>query len=243
MIDTLPSSAKPIGGSDETRSLSCSMWSRGRSRLSGMGSIRPGASASGRFEALQEPAAGTRVAGAAGRSPLIEELQWIDTETQGVPRQRSSALSSSPAHCYCLTCRPEYRPGWAGARRALHRSKGWCSRSRHPAPRCSSTPFSGTKMRSLAPLKRLLIARTEGNPFFLEESVRTLRRDRRARRSAHERVPACPRAFNDDPDPRYRARGAGCSDRPTRHAESESDCSRRLRSSDAMWSCLVPPGR
>ena len=27
---------------------------------------------------------------------------------------------------------------------------------------------------SLAPLKRLLIARTEGNPFFLEESVRTL---------------------------------------------------------------------
>jgi predicted ATPase len=27
---------------------------------------------------------------------------------------------------------------------------------------------------SLAPLKRLLIGRTEGNPFFLEESVRTL---------------------------------------------------------------------
>src|SRR5262249_61919718 len=27
---------------------------------------------------------------------------------------------------------------------------------------------------SLAPLKQLLIARTEGNPFFLEESVRTL---------------------------------------------------------------------
>src|SRR6516162_638625 len=28
---------------------------------------------------------------------------------------------------------------------------------------------------SLAPLKPLLIARTEGNPFFLEESVRTLK--------------------------------------------------------------------
>jgi predicted ATPase len=27
---------------------------------------------------------------------------------------------------------------------------------------------------SLGPLKQLLIARTEGNPFFLEESVRTL---------------------------------------------------------------------
>jgi predicted ATPase len=27
---------------------------------------------------------------------------------------------------------------------------------------------------ALAPLTRLLIARTEGNPFFLEESVRTL---------------------------------------------------------------------
>jgi predicted ATPase len=27
---------------------------------------------------------------------------------------------------------------------------------------------------SLAPLKQLFIARTEGNPFFLEESVRTL---------------------------------------------------------------------
>jgi predicted ATPase len=26
----------------------------------------------------------------------------------------------------------------------------------------------------LAPLKRLLIARTEGNPFFLEESIRAL---------------------------------------------------------------------
>ena len=35
------------------------------------------------------------------------------------------------------------------------------------------TPLLGSDA-SLLPLKRLLIERTEGNPLFLEESVRTL---------------------------------------------------------------------
>ena len=34
--------------------------------------------------------------------------------------------------------------------------------------------MAGRSPESLQPLKQLLIARTEGNPFFLEESVRTL---------------------------------------------------------------------
>src|SRR6266536_5946790 len=66
--------------------------------------------------------------------------------------------------------RPEYQHGWG--------SKTYYTQLRlDPLPPASAEEFLHALLGddpSLAPLKRLLIARTEGNPFFLEESVRTL---------------------------------------------------------------------
>src|SRR5262249_23612452 len=66
--------------------------------------------------------------------------------------------------------RPEYQHGWG--------SKTYSTQLRlDPLPPVSAHAFLQALLGddpSLAPLTPLLIARTEGNPFFLEESVRTL---------------------------------------------------------------------
>ena len=66
--------------------------------------------------------------------------------------------------------RPEYQHGWG--------SKTYYTQLRlDPLPPASAEAVLDALLGqdpSLAPLKRLLIERTEGNPFFLEESVRTL---------------------------------------------------------------------
>ena len=65
---------------------------------------------------------------------------------------------------------------------------------------------------SLKPLTHLLIARTEGNPFFLEESVRTLVETGVL---VGERWGLSPGAGPaDHPGPRHRAGGAGGAYRP-----------------------------
>jgi predicted ATPase len=66
--------------------------------------------------------------------------------------------------------RPEYQHGWG--------SKTYYTQLRlDPLPEASADTLLQALLGSdpsLAPLTRLLIARTQGNPFFLEESVRTL---------------------------------------------------------------------
>jgi predicted ATPase len=66
--------------------------------------------------------------------------------------------------------RPEYQHGWG--------SKTYYSQIRiDPLPPESAMEILGSLLgddRALVPLKYFLIARTEGTPFFLEESVRTL---------------------------------------------------------------------
>src|SRR5262245_20139520 len=100
---------------------------------------------------------------------VFEDLHWIDTETQAL---LDSLVESLPtAHILLLvTYRPEYQHGWG--------SKTYYTQLRlDPLPPASAAEVLQALLGddpSLAPLKQLLIARTEGNPFFLEESVRTL---------------------------------------------------------------------
>ena len=69
-----------------------------------------------------------------------------------------------------MNYRPDYRHGWW--------SKTYYTQLRlDPLPPASANTFLLALLGvdpSLAPLTLLLIQRTEGNPFFLEESVRTL---------------------------------------------------------------------
>jgi predicted ATPase len=100
---------------------------------------------------------------------VFEDLHWIDTETQAL---LDSLMESLPTARLLLLVnyRPEYQHSWG--------SKTYYTQLRlDPLPPASAAELLQALLGddpSLAPLKRLLIARTEGNPFFLEESVRTL---------------------------------------------------------------------
>ena len=100
---------------------------------------------------------------------VFEDLHWIDSETQAF---LDSLIESVPTARFLLLVnyRPEYRHGWG--------SKTYYSQIRiDPLPPESAMEVLGALLgddRALLPLKDLLIARTEGTPFFLEESVRTL---------------------------------------------------------------------
>ena len=100
---------------------------------------------------------------------VFEDLHWIDTETQAL---LDSLIESLPTARLLLLVnyRPEYQHGWG--------SKTYYTQLRlDPLPPASANALLHTVLGddpSLAPLTQLLIVRTQGNPFFLEESVRTL---------------------------------------------------------------------
>ena len=100
---------------------------------------------------------------------VIEDLHWIDSETQAL---LDSLVESLPTARLLLLVnyRPEYQHGWG--------SKTYYTQLRiDPLPPESAEELLQALLgsdSSLAPLKQLLISRTEGNPFFLEESIRTL---------------------------------------------------------------------
>ena len=100
---------------------------------------------------------------------VFEDLHWIDAETQAL---LNSLVESLPTARLLLLVnyRPEYQHGWG--------NKTYYTQLRlDPLPPASADEFLQALVGDdpgLEPLKRLLIARTEGNPFFLEESVRTL---------------------------------------------------------------------
>ena len=100
---------------------------------------------------------------------VCEDLHWIDSETQALLDGLVESLPTARL-LLLVNYRPEYQHGWG--------SKTYYTQLRLdplppgvPTPSC--TPCWGMT-RSLAPLTQLLIERTGGNPFFLEESVRTL---------------------------------------------------------------------
>jgi hypothetical protein len=100
---------------------------------------------------------------------VFEGLHWFDTETQAVLDRLVDSLST--ARVFLLTnYRPEYQHG--------RDSKTYYSQFRlDPLPPASAEELLQTLLGhdvSLQSVKPRLAAQTQGNPFFLEESVRTL---------------------------------------------------------------------
>lgn len=99
----------------------------------------------------------------------VEDLHWIDSESQAL---LDSLVQSLPAaRLLVLTdYRPEYEHRWGG--------KTYYTQLRlDPLAPESAEVFLRALLGddpALRPLKQVLIDRTDGNPFFLEESVRTL---------------------------------------------------------------------
>jgi class 3 adenylate cyclase/tetratricopeptide (TPR) repeat protein len=100
---------------------------------------------------------------------VFEDLHWIDAETQAFLDELVDGLAGSPI-LLLLNFRPEYRDHWSG--------KSYYTRLRvDPLPPQGASELLDDllgRSSALQPLRELLIGRTEGNPFFLEESVRAL---------------------------------------------------------------------
>jgi class 3 adenylate cyclase/tetratricopeptide (TPR) repeat protein len=98
---------------------------------------------------------------------IFEDLHWIDGETQALLDGLVESLGSARL-LLLVNYRPEYQHAWG-------------SRTFYSQMRLDALPAEGTGELleallggdpGLAPLKQLLVKR--GNPFFLEETVRTL---------------------------------------------------------------------
>jgi tetratricopeptide (TPR) repeat protein len=100
---------------------------------------------------------------------VVENLHWIDTETQAFLDGLVENLHAARI-LLLVNYRPEYEPGW--------RNKISYTQLRlDPLPPASIEAMLRSLLgddAGLEPLKRCLSERSQGNPFFLEESVRTL---------------------------------------------------------------------
>ncbi|HYB43153.1 MAG TPA: AAA family ATPase, partial [Candidatus Methylomirabilis sp.] len=100
---------------------------------------------------------------------VFEDLHWVDAETQAVLEGLVGSLPG--AHILLLVNhRPEYPHRWDSS--PDHRTQRL-----EPLRDASAAELLDALLgadSSLEPLKQLVVERTDGNPFFVEETVRTL---------------------------------------------------------------------
>jgi len=100
---------------------------------------------------------------------LVADLHWVDAETQSVLDSLAGSLDDAR-----LLVLAEFRPGYR------HKWEGqacWSELRVVPLPEANALALFRALVSpepALAPLERLVLARTAGNPFFLEETVRAL---------------------------------------------------------------------
>src|SRR6185437_16646901 len=100
---------------------------------------------------------------------VFDDVQSYDSLTQSLLDQLVEHLRRARI-LLLVSHRPEYRHGWGG--KSYHRSLHL-----EALPDDSGYAMLAAllgKDARLRPPKQLVLARTEGNPFFIEESVRTL---------------------------------------------------------------------
>jgi class 3 adenylate cyclase/tetratricopeptide (TPR) repeat protein len=100
---------------------------------------------------------------------IFEDLHWIDSETQALLNLLVDGIATAPI-LLLVNYRPEYHHQWG--------NKTYYTQLRlDPLGRESADEMLGELLgdgAELAALKELIIERTEGNPFFMEEMVQAL---------------------------------------------------------------------
>jgi class 3 adenylate cyclase/tetratricopeptide (TPR) repeat protein len=100
---------------------------------------------------------------------IVENLHWIDAATQAVLDSLIEGLPTARL-LLLVNYRPEYQHRWG--------SKTYYTQLRlDPLPAQTAEEILQALLgdaAELQPVRQLLTERTEGNPFFLEESIRTL---------------------------------------------------------------------
>jgi class 3 adenylate cyclase/tetratricopeptide (TPR) repeat protein len=101
---------------------------------------------------------------------VFEDLHWVDAETQALLNGLVESLPTARLLLLLVNYRPEYQHAWGG--------KTYYTQVRLDAlPAANAGELLAALLgpdASMTPLVPLLVARTEGNPFFLEETVRSL---------------------------------------------------------------------
>src|SRR5262249_41460024 len=98
-----------------------------------------------------------------------EDVQWLDAESQAILEVLIDAIADAPV-LLVLTYRDEFTHEWADR-------PHYAQIDIQPLQPSSTEELLENLLgpdASLAPLKAALAAKTGGNPFFLEESVRSL---------------------------------------------------------------------
>ena len=100
---------------------------------------------------------------------IFEDLHWIDEETQELLNLLADSIGTAKI-LLLVNYRPEYSHQW--------NSKTYYTQLRlDPLGRESAEEMLAALLgdgAELTPLKRLIIEKTEGNPFFMEETVQVL---------------------------------------------------------------------
>jgi class 3 adenylate cyclase len=103
---------------------------------------------------------------------IFEDLHWIDDETQSLLNLLADSIGTARI-LLLVNYRPEYSHQW--------NSKTYYTQLRlDPLGRESADEMLSSLLgddKDLIPLKRLIIEKTEGNPFFMEEVVQRLFED------------------------------------------------------------------
>jgi DNA-binding NtrC family response regulator/tetratricopeptide (TPR) repeat protein len=100
---------------------------------------------------------------------VVEDLQWVDATSEECFSSLMDSLVGAPAMCI-MTYRPGYRPPW------VDRSYATQVALRPLSPDDSLSVVRSVLQRDDIPehLAQLILAKTEGNPFFLEELSRAV---------------------------------------------------------------------
>ena len=100
---------------------------------------------------------------------IFEDLHWIDSETQALLDLLADSIANARVFLL-VNYRPEYRQEWS--------NKSYYTQVRlDPLDQESSTEMLFTMLGEsveLDQLKRLVVERTQGNPFFMEEMLQAL---------------------------------------------------------------------
>ena len=100
---------------------------------------------------------------------IFEDLHWIDEETQALLNLLADSIANAKI-LLLVNYRPEYSHQW--------NSKTYYTQLRlDPLGKESAAEMLTALLgdgAGMAPLKRLIIEKTEGNPFFMEETVQVL---------------------------------------------------------------------
>src|SRR5262249_8222961 len=106
---------------------------------------------------------------------IFEDLHWIDPETQGFLDTLSESVGSAPI-LLLVNYRPEYRHEWG--QKTYYTQLRLAPFGKEEADEFLTVLLDisggGMQVSPLQHLKQLILEKTEGTPFFMEEVVQTL---------------------------------------------------------------------